>query len=462
MADKTPIESLSREELIALLIAQAEQIKELRRQIDELKRKGYRAAAPFSKGTLKQAPKRPGRKAGQGVFTNRTAPAPEAITTLTDVPVQAIACPCCGGALEPDGEEFVTITDIPELPKPVIAGYMIGRSRCTTCHRRVRGEHPDVAADQRGATAHRLGPRVKSTAHWLHYGIGVPQQKLPGMFKELFGLRLTQSALVQSAQEVACGSLGDVYATLREELSTTAWVHSDDTGWSIAGRQAWLMGFSNDMTVVYQIRERHRGEEVREVIPSSFDGVLITDRFRSYDAKELQGVRQQKCVAHILRNLSDHLENKHGRSRCFAIELQTIFRSALDLWHDWHAGRRKGYRARASHLQEHLGRALRMRRMRDPDNDRMLNELGRHNDRGNLLRFLDDPQIAPTNNQAERHLRPAVIARKVSHCSKTAAGSEARSVLMSVLATLKRRGVESVPDALRTTIATGIMPRVAD
>ncbi|MEO5931896.1 MAG: transposase [Candidatus Kapaibacterium sp.] len=253
-----------------------------------------------------------------------------------------------------------------------------------------------------------------------------------------------------------------MYAALREELSTAAWVHSDDTGWSIAGRQAWLMGFSDDRTVVYQIRERHRGEEVREVIPSSFVGVVITDRFRSYDAKELQEVRQQKCMAHILRNLSDHLQKKQGRSRCFAMEIQTIVRSALDLWHDWHAGRRKEYRARASDIQERLRYALRPRRMRGPDNDRMLNELGRHNDRGNLLRFLDDPRIVPTNNQAERDLRPAVIARKVSHCSTTAVGSETRSILMSVLATLKRRGVASVPDALRTTIATGIMPPAAD
>lgn len=194
------MESLSREELIALLQKQAEQIEKLismtlalRRQIEELKRKGYRAAAPFSNGTPTQNPKRPGRKAGQGVFTNRTAPAPETITTLTTVSVTVTACPCCGGVLEPEGEEFVTITDIPEMPKPVIAGYMMGRSRCATCHHRVRSEHPDVAADQRGATAHRLGPRVTSTAHWLHYGIGVPQRKLPGVFKELFGLHVTQS-----------------------------------------------------------------------------------------------------------------------------------------------------------------------------------------------------------------------------------------------------------------------------
>ncbi len=33
-----------------------------------------------------------------------------------------------------------------------------------------------------------------------------------------------------------------------------------------------------------------------------------------------------------------------------------------------------------------------------------------------MLRFLHEPGVEPTNNRAERALRPAVIARKVSQC----------------------------------------------
>ncbi|MBM3459749.1 MAG: transposase [Armatimonadetes bacterium] len=66
----------------------------------------------------------------------------------------------------------------------------------------------------------------------------------------------------------------------------------------------------------------------------------------------------------------------------------------------------------------------------------LLNELGRHHDAGKRLRFLGTPRVEPTNNRAERELRPAVIARKVSHCSKNAAGTEACSALVSVIETL--------------------------
>ncbi len=78
--------------------------------------------------------------------------------------------------------------------------------------------------------------------------------------------------------------------------------------------------------------------------------------------------------------------------------------------------------------------------MADADSCRLQNELGWHGDRGNLLRFLDDPGIEPTNNRAERALRPAVIARKVSHCSKTVEGADAFSAFTSVIRTLQRNG----------------------
>ena len=68
---------------------------------------------------------------------------------------------------------------------------------------------------------------------------------------------------------------------------------------------------------------------------------------------------------------------------------------------------------------------------------------------GNLLRFLDGPAIEPTNNRAERALRGAVIARKVSHCSRNEAGADAFSAFTNVIRTLARYGGgQSVVDGL--------------
>jgi hypothetical protein len=86
--------------------------------------------------------------------------------------------------------------------------------------------------------------------------------------------------------------------------------------------------------------------------------------------------------------------------------------------------------------------------LRDADYQRLLNELGWHHDRGNRLRFLVDPRIEPTNNRAERALRPAVIARKLSHCSKNRRGAHAFAAFTSVVRTLAQSGVASLVEGL--------------
>jgi hypothetical protein len=60
--------------------------------------------------------------------------------------------------------------------------------RCEQRGQRMRGQHPDVAPDQYGATAHRVGPRVKAAAHTMHYGMGVPVRKLPTILREFAGI----------------------------------------------------------------------------------------------------------------------------------------------------------------------------------------------------------------------------------------------------------------------------------
>ncbi len=164
----------------------------------------------------------------------------------------------------------------------------------------------------------------------------------------------------------------------------------------------------------------------------------MTDRGRSYDSHTLSGVKQQKCMAHILRSISEALETKVGRGRSFGKRLMKLLREAIEMRESERRGEASNFVAESERLKRELSHHLRERSMPDPDNQRLLNELGRRDDRGNLLRFLDDPGVEPTNNRAERALRGAVIARKVSHCSKTDEGAEAFSAFTSVIRTLAR------------------------
>ena len=72
------------------------------------------------------------------------------------------------------------------------------------------------------------------------------------------------------------------------------------------------------------------------------------------------------------------------------------------------------------------------------------------------MRFLDEPSIEPTNNRAERALRPAVIARKVSQCTKNARGTAAFEAWTSVVRTLSRtKGGPALLDALVRLLQPG-------
>lgn len=445
---------LDRSALLTLIAELQEQIAQLQAEVarlqtenERLRREGHRQAAPFSKGTRTPDPKRPGRKPGQGPFTYRLAPTPEHVTEPPiDVTLDLPSCPCCGEALLEHRVDFASITELPPRPQPRVQPYRVWVYRCPRCEAMVRAAHPDLAPDQQGATAHRMGPRVMAAAHLLHYGIGVTVRKVPAVLQALTGVRLTQSAITQDALRRARAEVGCAYQALRQAVAQAPVVYTDDTGWRIQGEAAHLMGFETDEGTVYQVRTQHRNEEVREVIPGDYAGTMVTDRGKSYDAEELAGVKQQKCLFHVLRSIQEVLETKQGIDRCFGLALKNLLRDALQLWHDFRDGKvpRVEYDAQGQGLRRRLGWVLRERTVEDPENQRLLKGLRWQHERGNLVRFLDDPRIEPTNHRAEQTVRFGVIQRKVSQCSKNALGAEAFAAFTSVIRTVLKKGGDVV------------------
>src|SRR5919106_4032331 len=410
------ITSLSWEDLVALVAQLQRKVQELeasvqglQTEVERLTREKKRQAAPFSKGARESKPKRPGRKPGEGTFSFRHAPRPEEITEPpVNVPVTLNSCPGCGGRLAEERVDLAYITDLPPLPRPKVTQYWVWVCRCTACGRKVRGEHPDLASDQYGATAHRVGKRGMAAAHTLHYQIGIPVRQVPGVLETLTGLQLTQGALTQDALRRARGQVGPAYQELRATtVRESQAVYTDDTGWRVGGEAAYLMAFDTDEATVYQVRPRHRHQEVQEVVPADYLGVMVTDRGRSYEAHSFRRVKQQKCLAHLQKTLSTLLEQKKGRAREFGENLKMLFGMALALWEEYHAGAVVDFAARAAELRFVISYQLRERALRDPDNRHLLKVLRRYHQRGGLLRFLEEPLLEPTNNRGERALRPA-------------------------------------------------------
>jgi transposase len=447
MSPPEGIESLSREELLALVLQLQHKlteleasIQDLRAEVDRLTRENKRQAAPFSKGTRVRQPKRPGRKPGQGTFSFRQTPRPEEITEPpVDVPVTLDSCPGCGGKLREQRVDFAYVTELPPLPRPRVTQYRVWVCRCLGCGGRIRGQHPDLAPEQYGATAHWLGPRAMAAAHALHYQVGIPVRKVPLVLGLLTGMELTQGAITQDALRRARGKVGQKYQELRAGVRNAPAVYPDDTGWKVGGEQAHLMAFDTEQATVYQVRSRHRPQEVQEVVPQNYKGVMGTDRGRSYEGKSFRWVKQQKCLAHLQRTLSEVLARKKGRARDLAERTRELLRLAVRLWEEYHWGSRGEFDRWVPEVRFALNYHLRDRPFKDQDNQKLLRMLRRYHQRGELLRFLEQPEVEPTNNRVERMLRPAVIARKVSQCSKTWPGADAFAAFTTVIQTLLKK-----------------------
>jgi transposase len=397
MSSPEDIASLSREELLALVAELQRQVtllqqqvagltdnnQELRGEVERLTRQGKRQAAPFSTGTRSKQPRRPGRKPGEGRFSFRQTPHPEEITEPpVNVAVALESCPGCGEKLAEERVDFAYVTDLPPLPRPRVTQYRVWVCRCTGCGRKVRGAHPDLAPDQYGATAHRLGPRAMAAAHALHYQVGIPVRKVPLVLGLLTGLELTQGAITQDALRRARGSIGQKYQELRAGVRHAPVVYTDDTGWKVGGENAHLMAFETDEVTVYQVRPRHRHQEVQEVVPRNYQGVMGTDRGRSYEDKSFRQVKQRKCLAHLQRTLSEVLARKKGRARDLADRTRELLRLAVRLWEEYHWGSRGEFDRWVPEVRFALNYHLRDRPFKDQDNQKLLRMLRRYHQGG--------------------------------------------------------------------------------
>ncbi|GAA4010835.1 IS66-like element ISH10 family transposase [Deinococcus rubellus] len=453
------VEELTRDALLQLLAQQAAQIAEQAAQIKllieenarlkkhtlQLERQVKRSVAPHSRERPKADPKPPGRTAGQGTFTFKHAPARDGVMRVIDVE-SANICPSCQTPLDLAAykTDLAFITELPRV-KPEVTQYNVPVTRCPSCGKDVRGEHPDLCRNQRGATAHRLGPRLIAAAQYLHHGLGLPERKVPDVLHSLCGVAVTQGALNQATtRTTAAGTpMATAYQEIKAAVQSSSVVHQDDTGWRINGVQAWLQVACTPQHVLFQIRTRHTHQQLLELLGEAFQGTLVADRYTVYDHAAFMTGKHQKCTHHVIRNVQEAMvlhEGRPGQGIVYATRLLQAFQDA----HTLHRQLRRNeitleqYRGAGYAVETRVTGLLNRVTLQSKVNERLRKGLLKHHQRGNLLRFLEDPSIPPTNNAAERALRSGVIARKVSQCSKTQRGADSDAMIKSVVETARR------------------------
>ena len=427
----------------ALIEGLRRRVTELQRCLDESQREAHRQAAPFRRpeAKRKQTKRRPGRKTGHKPSYRKP---PALVDECAKVPLER--CPDCGGPVHDVRPVRQVIEDIPQV--------RIHRLRLTTytghcaCCGQVRSTHPAQVSTAVGAAGTHLGKNALALAADLNKHFKLPMRKVCDILQAHFGLRITPGGLSQALARIA-KKLQGPFHELRRAVCESPAVYADETGWWVGGESAWLWVFTNPALTLYTIGDRSQ-QVIRRVLGDDYAGVLISDCLASYNPHP---GRKSKCCAHHLKAISEALELAPDSE--FLKQIRVFFKAAI-IWHSLHGQVDDAeYRRRVAHLQRRLNELL-AGVYGHPAELRIVNRLVKQ--RPHLLTFLEVPEIVdPTNNLAERQLRPAVIARKLSCGNKTEAGSAAFEVLASLAATCRQQG-RSFTELVAACLTLGLPP----
>lgn len=422
-------------------------LRELGGKMEELERMAFRQAAPFRvpQKRRKTDPRKPGRKAGHEASWRRE---PDDVDEERVVPLQR--CPRCGGPVHDVKPLVQFIEDIPPL-RAHVTRLVTHVGRCPRCGR-VRSTDPLQVSRAGGCAGTQIGPRALGLAAELKQHLGLTFRKAQAVLS-YFGLRLSPGGLSQALGRVA-ERLGPFYGEIGRAIRASAVVNADETSWYVGRPGWWLWVFAGPSHTLYAVDDYRSAAVVEGVLGDTFGAVLVSDCLASYDPIQCT---KQKCYAHHLRALSESIEaiGPAGAEVLNTLRLQLKMAMAL--------GKERGELSEEA-FQSWRGR-IREAVLRTVDGFHTApgveKALGRfRNHREHLFTFLDHPNVPATNNLAERMLRPAVIARKVSCGNKTDSGRQTWQTLTSIAATCRQQGRSFVELVARTMPLTAPLPQL--
>lgn len=421
---------------VAELKAQVEQLTHL---LEHYQRTAKRQAAPFAKDPPQEHPKTPGRKRGRrhGRHGHRPVPPPQQIDEKLEAPLPD-ACPACGGEVQETHVDQQYQTEIPK--KPIVRQFNIHCGHCQDCGEPVQGRHPLQTSDALGAAASQLGPDTQAAIVYLNKHAGLSHGKIADALQTLFGTRISRGA---SAQVVlrAGQRLQPAYQEIRQQLQNAAVITPDETGWRIGGRLAWLHAWVGDDSVTcYHIDPQRSSDALQRLLGIDWSGTFVHDGWAPYD--QFEEACHQQCQAHVLRRAHELEEAATGRAKVFPRQVIELFKKSLAL-RERFAKRPPTNALRQKAHEDFTWRllALTEKPRSHAANNRLAAHLYAHGEQ--WFMFLLDPTIPATNYRGEQAIRPAVVNRKVWGGNRTAAGTVAQAITMSVLQTCKQQAVDA-------------------
>lgn len=355
------------------------------------------------------------------------------------VPLHPTCCPTCQHDLPADLPTIgpprrQQVWEIPPITPEVIE-YQYHSVCCPGCQTWVTAPRPDDVPP--GA----FGPRAVALIALLHGRYRISNRELVELLRMVWLLPISVGSVAQ-LQQVASAALAPAQEEVQAAISADDHVNADETSWREGRRKPWLWVAVGTLATLFLLQYGRGKKQLQALLGATFAGRVTSDRLSAYNS--LHPARRQLCWAHVVRNLRGRAEAR-GPWQADATALLALAEEVLVIW--------------AMYREGSLSRTL-MRGMIQAIQAAMweLVEPGQHltNTLGSLCAdlvprwkalwtFLDVEGIEPTNNAAERALRPAVLWRKGCYGTQSEGGSRFVERMLTVSATCQQHDRPLLP-----------------
>lgn len=418
-----------------------EQLAALRRRLAELEERLRTDSHNSSKPPSSDPPSSPGARGpngrprgerkpgGQPGHEGRCRPLvpPEKLAQAVDCPPPSRCS--CGGNVEPTpGEpQRRQVWDIPPQT-PHVTEYRLWPGACRACGQTYLGALPP------GVPTGLLGPRAMAIVALFSGKFHLSKRNIEELLEDLFRLPLGLGTISNTEARVEA-ALGKPVEEAKAFVQAQAVVHMDETGWSQGGQKRWMWTALTAAVAIFAIRASRGAKVVAELLGAAFRGFLVSDRWSAY--AWLDAARRQLCWAHLQRDFT-RIAERAGASVAIGTGLLDATRAIFGLWHHF----RDGPLSRAA-LQDAL-HPLRQRVESLLDQGTRCGHAKTQRTCQRILKvaaalwtFADVPGVEPTNNAAERAIRPAVWWRQASFGTQSDQGNRFVESLLTVSTTCR-------------------------
>jgi transposase len=383
--------------------------------------------------TKKRTGKATGGQPGHPAQSRLRLPPDRVQHTIPLVPRQCERChaplPAQPGPDDPE-PSWHQFAELPRLAAVVTESQGHART-CAGCGHVTRERIPAAIR------AHTFGPRLAAALGYLSGSQHLTQRGLEETTEALFEVPVSLGG-IGGLQEELSEALAAPHQEIARAVEQAAVKYADETGWKQAGKERWLWAAVTAGAAYFLVQVGRGARELRGLLGAVIRGVVCSDRWSAYQAVPL--CRRQVCWAHLKRDFQAMVD-RGGAGAAIGEELLFVTGMLFDVWYQ----ARDGTRGRRW-LQRQVG-WLR------PEVRGLLRRgagCGCAETAGTCAKILEVEEalwtfarvegLEPTNNAAERALRPAVLRRKRSFGNHSEAGCRYVSRLLSVVQTRKLQG----------------------